>query len=247
MGAIGALGFVPPPTQIERPKMAEFEVLEPEPMPEPEPELAPEPKPEPEPEPEPKPKPKPKPKPAPVVENKPPEPPPEEEPPPAPEAPVDFTGVTLTADGSGSWSTAVGNGQRITAPVGRIAQVTGRERTGLTGGEVGGTGTKPRVLQSDNLSRRPGAPQTLNQLLEKNYPKQARNQGIEGQAVVRVRILPDGRLSVVRVKKETGRYGFGAACIATLRAGGRWVPALDQQGRPGAYEIDFPCTFEVAF
>lgn len=249
MAAVGGLGFLPPPTAslAVQPTYAEFEVLASEPEPElvPGSEGPPTPRPETEPEPEPKPR-KSRPrrltrlrKPKPVPE-------PKEEPPSASEAPVDFTGVTLTAKGRSSWTTAVGSGSPIREPVGRIGQVTGRDRQGISGGIIGGTG-KPRVLRPGDLSRRPRAPSNLDRLLEKHYPGRARTQGIEGRAVVRVRILPSGKLGTLSLKRETGRYGFGAACIATLRAGGRWKPALDHQGRPGIYEVDFPCTFEVAF
>lgn len=252
MAAFGSLGFVPRPADFAQPEIAEFEVYDPPtPEPEPEPELIeaePEAQPEPVIEPEPEPPPKPKPKPKPVVRQPKPKPepePPPEDPPPAPEAPVDFTGVTMTAEGASGWSTAVGNGQAITRPVGRIAKVTGRNREGISGGVIGAKG--PRLLTPGNLSRRPGTPGNLNSLLVKNYPPRARSQGIEGTATVRVRIMADGSLGLLRIKQQTGKHGFGAACVATLRAGGRWQPALDAQGRPGAYEVDYLCTFEVAF
>ncbi|MDD9971472.1 MAG: energy transducer TonB [Myxococcales bacterium] len=241
--AFGGLGFVPPPADVIAERDMEFEVYEePEPLPEPEPEPEQE-EPEPEPEPEP-PKPKPKPKP---VEPEPEAPPPEpiEEPPPAPEAPVDFTGVTLTADGAGSsWASAVGNGKAITRPT-RVGTNTGRDRAGKAGGIVGGRGKGPSLITVKNLRKNPVPPSRVSEMLKRFYPKRASAQGIEGKSVVRIRILADGSLGNLRIKQETGAYGFGEACIKALRRSGRWRPAIDKRGRSGIYETEFTCRFEV--
>lgn len=249
MAAFASLGFAPrvDPALSRTKDLASFEVVEVKPEETPD-ELAPPPEPTPEPIKEP-PKPKPvvrrpkrRPRPKPKAE---PKPPPEAEPPPAAEAVADFTGVTMTAEGSSGWKTMVGNGDTIRSPVSRIATVTGRDRSGISGGTIGGKG--PKVLTDGTLSRKPRTPRNLNRLLKKNYPRRAEAQGIEGKAVVHVRILPDGTPTNMRIKTQTGKYGFGQACIATLRGGGRWTPALDKSGRPGVFELDFTCTFDVDF
>lgn len=236
------LGFVPPPSDVMAAKPLEFEVMEPPPLPELPPEPEPEKEPEPEPEKEPEPtKPEPRAERAPAPVEEPPPVAPTEEPPgpPAEETPFDFTGVTLTGD-TGGWSTAVGNGQAMRGPVGKPgAKVTGRAATGTPEGEVG-----PRVVAEADLSRKPAVPSEMNANLERYYPAQAKQQGIEGFAVVSLRILPSGDVSRVRVKRESFQ-GFGEACRKAL-AEERWAVPLDRAGQPVAFDIpSFTCKFEV--
>lgn len=234
------LGFVPPPTEVLAAKPLEFEVYEPPPLPElpPEEEKAPEPEPEPEPEPV---KQRAERAPAPVEE----EPPPTEEPPPegppAEETPFDFTGVTLTAEGTGGWTTAVGNGQAMRGPVGKPgARVTGRSAEGTPEGEPG-----PRVVAEADLSRRAAPPlDDINAALDRFYPPAARQQGIAGIGVVNLRVLPDGRVTRLQVVRETFA-GFGDACRRALE-GKRWNPPLDRAGQPVTTDVrGFKCNFEV--
>lgn len=166
-------------------------------------------------------------------------------PPPA-ESPADFTGTTLTNDGPGEgWATATGNGERMTDPIG--APGARRAPVARTG-RPGGTGTDlrsppaPRVVRVGDLARRPRAPD-LNDQLATNYPRNARQQGKPGRAVVRARIEPNGRARVLRVVSESGEQ-FGVACRRTLD-GSRWDPPRDRQGRPVATELDYTCRFEV--
>lgn len=162
---------------------------------------------------------------------------------------ADFSGTTLTSEGQGGWASAVGTGGSMNGPIGKAgAAVTGRAREGVQGGVVGGTGL--RLVGDADLSRRPTMPSqdVLNRALERNYPKLARQQGIEGRAGIKLRVLADGRLEAVR--KESESYpGFGDACLKAMREvakeGHRAQPPLDKQGQPVATEIRFPCTFAV--
>jgi len=242
MGLLGILGFVRAPS-VEEAKQVEMEIVEPEPPP-----AAPEPEPEPEPEP-PKPaapepaRPKLAPKLAAAPKAAAPEP--TNEPPPAAEAPVDLTGVTLTGD-SASWSSVVGTGAPMTGPAPRIGRVTGNDRAGASDGVVGGKGTGPVIVPEGSLSRSPGQPEGMGAMLEQHYPPRAKAQGISGSALVRVRILADGRVSDIKLVRETGDHGFGAACMKVLRLK-RWQPPLDKRGQPVATEIKFSCDFEVSY
>jgi TonB family protein len=239
MALLGMLGFVPAPS-FEEPLLAEMEIVEPEPPPAAqEPEPAPEPEPEPEPEP---PKPVPKiaaPKPAAP-------PPPQAEPKPAAEAPVDLTGLTLTGDDGASWSSVVGNGEQMQGPAARIGKVTGNDRAGASDGVVGGKGTAPALVGEESLSRRPVPPPGLDALLEQNFPSRARAQGVAGTAVVKLRIMADGRVGPMTIVRETGDYGFGKACMKVLGQT-RWQAPLDKRGQPVATEIRFTCDFEVSY
>ncbi len=235
MLVLGVLGYMPTPQQIFAHQPVELEVIEPEPPPPPPPAPEPEKPKAPEPEPE-------KPRAAPKAALPPPTPTPTPDPPKAAaaEAPVDFGGFTETA-GASSWSTAVGNGQALHGPVGRIATVTGRDRAGSGGPIVAAV-----VVPEGSLSRKPIPPGDMNDLLEKNYPPRARAQGVSGSAHLRVRIQADGQTGNIHVIKETGDYGFGAACTKILRMR-RWQPPLDREGKPVASDIRYDCDFEVGY
>ena len=161
-------------------------------------------------------------------------------PPPAAEVPADFTGQTLTNDGPGEgWASATGNGLAMNGPVGQPgARVTSR----VVEGEPGGAGSGPPVVGLGDLSRAPAAPD-LALALAAAYPAGARAKGLPGKAVLRARILPDGRVGELALLSESGS-GFGAACQQTL-AGSRWSPPLDQGGQAVSTFISYTCRFNV--
>ncbi len=240
------MGWFPPPQDM-LPKSDTVELTVIEEMPEPEPELVPEPEPEAEPEPESEPepiKPAPVPKVAAVAPKQPPQPETPEPPAAAEETLADFTGTTLVGEGEGGWVSAVGSGASMDKPIGKAgAAVTGRTRSGAAGGVIGGTGL--RVVPLSDLSRKPGAPSqdALNAALERSYPKSARQQGIEGVARIKIRVLATGKLQTLATVSET-YPGFGDACRTSLRDL-RFEPALDKQGQPVATEVPYICEFRV--
>lgn len=242
MALLAALGFMPRP-QLDMRKTVEMEIEEPPPPPPPPP-------PEEEPPPPkaaeeaPKPKPAPPKIAAPKPAVAPPTPPQEAK--PAAEAPVDLTGVTLTGDDGASWSSVVGNGEAMQGPAARIGKVTGNDKGGAHDGAVGGKGNAPALVPEGSLSRRPVPPEGMDALLEQNFPPRARAQGVSGSAMLRVRILSDGRVSDMQIVRETGDYGFGNACIKALRQR-RWQPPLDKRGQPVSTEIRYSCEFEVSY
>jgi protein TonB len=239
MALMGILGFMPSPNDFLTSHKVEMEIIAPEPPPPPPAPKVEEPPKPPEPEPQ-------RPKAAPKPVAKPAEPePPKQEAKAAPEAPVDLTGVTLTG-GDSTWSSAVGSGGALNGPAPRVAAVTGRDRNGSTAGLVNGKGDKPVLVAEASLSRAPVPPEGMNALLEQNFPPRARAQGVSGSALLRVTILGDGRVSDMRVMRETGDYGFGAACQKMLRLK-RWQPPLDRRGQPVATEVRYSCEFEVAY
>lgn len=238
-----ALGWFPAPEDmLSETSTVEMTVVEEIPEPEPEPVAEPEPEPVAEPEPEPV---KPAPKPAAVVAPKEPPPPDTPEPPAAAEETLaDFSGTTLVGEGEGGWVSAVGSGAAMDKPIGKAgAAVTGRVREGVAGGVVGGTGVK--VVPLGDLSRKPSAPSQdmLNDALERSYPKSARQQGIEGVARIKIRVLASGKLQTLATISET-YPGFGEACRTSLRDL-RFEPALDKQGQPVATEVPYICEFRV--
>jgi outer membrane biosynthesis protein TonB len=164
---------------------------------------------------------------------------------PAAETPADFTGVTLTNDGPGTgWASATGNGRAMNGPIGTPgARITGRSRTGATGGAGPSPKSEgPPILALADLSKPPRAP-VLSDMLERNYPNEARKRGVPGKAIMRLRVMPDGHLRDLIVVAESGG-GFGEACKRTLRDS-LWSPPLDLAARPVSTFVNYTCTFEV--
>lgn len=161
------------------------------------------------------------------------------EPPAGPEAPVDFSGVTLSNEDA-NWSSPTGNGEPMTGPISAGEPVARKSPVRSGGGN--GTGTD-RVVAVGDLSRPPKAP-NLDEALAANYPREARRAGVTGKAVIRARILADGNVGTMRIASESGS-GFGEACKRTL-AGSRWQAPLDAQQKPVITDISYTCTFAVA-
>ncbi len=238
-----ALGWFPPPADmLAKSDIVEVTMIEEPAPPEPEPEIAAEPEPAPEPEPETV---KPPPKPVAAIAPKEPPPPDTKEPPAAaPETLADFSGTTLVGEGEGGWTSAVGSGAAMDKPIGKAgAVVTGRSREGVAGGVVGGTGLK--IVAAADLSRKPGilSQQALDDALVRCYPKNAKQQGIEGVARTRIRILANGSNVVLSAVDET-YPGFEAACRCAIK-GQVFQPPLDRNGNPVATEMSFKCEFAV--
>lgn len=156
--------------------------------------------------------------------------------------PVDLTGTTLTAS-EGAWTAPRGNGRASAGPI----------RTPRRGGPLVARRPTPNPrsvrpeartadVAADSLSRPPRPPK-LDALLESNYPAFARSRGIGGEALVRVRIRPDGRVGAVTVISES-QAGFGSACRATVQ-GSRWSPPLDASGRKVGTTVHYRCRFRV--
>ncbi|MGB5285217.1 MAG: energy transducer TonB [Polyangiales bacterium] len=191
-----------------------------------------------------------KPPPKPKTWRAPKEPPkaPEEPPAAAPETPVAFDNIVLTNEGDepSSWAMDPGSGESREGPIGKPdAVVTGRSRDGVVGGILGGTGIGV-VVDVGDLSRQP-IPPSLKKKLEKLYPKKARQEGVEGDAVLRLLIGPSGLPSKVRIVSENpGGYDFGKACIRTLQ-GERWKPPLDKDGKPVTTPVSYRCGYEIRF
>ena len=242
---VGSLAIAPPtpPTEFTidtaidepEPEVEEPEVEEPE---EPEPEV---------PEPE-------------VVEPEPvqrdprpndpaPEPPPLAEEPPPPE-PLDLSGTVLTGDGNSDFQIVQGDGSDREGPIGPPPTRRPGSPDGVPGGTGGGgmgTGSGPRVLPLADLSRSPAPPDQdrMVSCIRENFPREARQQSLEGVATVRGRVMPDGSFTRLRVASESIRgQGFGEACLRCLR-GQRWTPPLGPGGSPVATDVPYRCTFRV--
>ena len=233
----GSAGMAVPSDAVDV-SFVEEEVVQPEPEPEAEETVAPE---------EPVPV---KPPRRPKTFKAPKEPPsqPEEPPAAARETPVAFDNVVLTneTESDSSWTTEQASGKSVEGPIGSPdAAVTGRSKSGIVGGVIGGTGTGV-VVDVGDLSRAP-VPPTLKRKLERLYPKKARAEGVEGEALVRLLIGPDGTPGRIRViSEDPDGYEFGASCARTLR-GEAWKPPIDQNGKRVATRVTYRCGFEIRY
>jgi outer membrane biosynthesis protein TonB len=154
-------------------------------------------------------------------------------PPPPPAAPppaADFTGVTLTNGSSTTgWASAVANGQPSPIPAAPPAAAPPAPRG-------------PAIVPPADLRRPPEAP-ALDEALARNYPEEQRRQGLTGVAIVRARILADGRVKPLAVISASAP-AFAEACKRTL-VDSRWSQPLDREARPCATDISYTCRFEL--
>ena len=161
-------------------------------------------------------------------------------------APVDLTGVTLTVENGASWSSAVGNGDNIDAPLRSPVIATpeptlSADSSRFKSNLVKDGGLVP-VVTLRELSFKP-VPPSLNRQLASNYPPKAKRLGISGKSVVTARVDADGVVWVVKTVFESSE-GFGVACQRTLM-NSRWTPPRDKDGRMVATQVQYTCDFRV--
>ncbi len=159
---------------------------------------------------------------------------------PAASPPLDLSGVTLTNDTGDGFAMPTGDGSALHGPI------------GMGGGSVAPAASvpapRPRPLEPPalvplhDLSEHPRPP-ALEALLRANYPEQARERGLRGNASVRARIDSDGVVREARIVLESAP-GFGLACQHTV-IGSHWSPPRAQNGDAVATEIVYTCHFEV--
>lgn len=163
-------------------------------------------------------------------------PPPTTNAPPPSTQPLDLSGVTLTNAGGPGWSID-------TRPSAPAATAT----TKPAGKPAPAPSAKPArvevpVVSAKDLSKQPAAP-SLDSQLRDHYPADARRRGVGGEAVVRARVDPDGRVRTCSVVSES-ESGFGSACRSTV-LGSSWSPPLDREGHPVATYVRYTCRFRV--
>lgn len=161
------------------------------------------------------------------------------DPSPAPVAdvPVDLTSTVLSNDGPGIAVAARASG----VPEGQ-GSGGGGNLLSAPPPPPAPAPSGPRLVAVGDLSRRPRPP-SFDSALERNYPLEARRAGVSGQAILRLRILADGRVGRVEPISESFQ-GFARACEATVRSA-PWGPPIDREGAAVATEITYTCVFEV--
>lgn len=158
--------------------------------------------------------------------------------------PPELTGATLSAEDGVDFGAQQGSGRArrgaFRSGVSRAVDVTPnplpkRQAPALSSAE-------PSFVPVSQLSRLPNPP-NLAELLQRNYPSAARRQGQSGEAKVRARIGPNGRVEQAKVIFETSD-GFGRACHNTL-IGSHWSSPRDAKGKRVATWVNYRCKFRI--
>jgi len=109
-------------------------------------------------------------------------------------------------------------------------------------GVPGGTG----LVADADLSVRAGSPSGLDALLNRFYPADARQQAVEGRAIVAIEVRADGTVGRVRrLSESVADFGFAQACINMVRESGRWTPGRDRDGTAVSSVLRFSCDFSI--
>lgn len=228
VGVAAGAASVPMPQRQER---VEMKIYTPPPPPEPAPPPPPEPKPEPEP---PKPKPKPRVIKEPPKETLPPPPTNQEPPPEPPSEPVPLvTGISMqsTVTNSGGPTVRVGNTtfgdpnkEKFTKPEDVKAYAGGSEQFS--------------PVRAANVS---SAAKVVKEYRPR-YPRQVKDEGIEGVVILRVQVTRDGKTRKVKVVKGLHPVLDNLSVQAMKRF--VWAPAK-VDGRPVDSEITYKMAWEL--
>lgn len=163
-----------------------------------------------------------------------------------PAKPRELTGTTLTADGPGaSFEAPSGDGSSRSEPMEAGPKAEPRPAPRLTPSPPPTRPPPPAPrppARTEELARKP-APPALAAVLARHYPDDARKRGVGGQAVVRARVDPDGKVRTASVVSES-EPGFGSACQRTL-VGSTWSAPLGRDGSPVATWVRYTCRFRV--
>lgn len=152
---------------------------------------------------------------------------------------LDLSGVTLTNDSGVGFAMKVGDGSALHGPIGSGSHDV---PAGSAQTHAASIPRAPAMVAANDLSEHPKAP-ALAGLLRQNYPEDARQRGLRGDASLRARIDSDGLIRSARVLSESSS-GFGSACRRTV-LGSRWSVPRDKNGSAVATEIVYTCHFEV--
>lgn len=171
---------------------------------------------------------------------------------PASETPVDessepapeLTGTTLVSDVGTTFAAPPGSGRvrrgAFRAGVSR-ALISNPKATAFTQTKSERP-VEPSAVPLEHLGRLPSPPDLASDLM-RNYPSEARKQGRSGEAKVRARIEPSGKVEQAKVTFETAD-GFGRACRQTL-IGSRWSAPRDENGKRVATWVNYRCKFRI--
>jgi hypothetical protein len=145
---------------------------------------------------------------------------------PAPPAPAEMSGVTLSSNDANGWSSLLGDGLAITAPIAVPRPEPAHAPPPAARPAPPKPPPPPPVVALGDLGQKPRPPK-LDATLEQNYPAAARQSGLSGSARVVARVDADGAIRPARVVSESD------------------APPRDRAGRAVATEVRYTCHFRV--
>ena len=129
---------------------------------------------------------------------------------------------------------------RVAFPVSERASDREAKKTTTRSERAGG---KRRVRRLGRPTD-PRYPPALHSVVNRNYPRYARAEGVEGTVEAHVRLSDTGRVLHVRVASVTDDgWGFGEACTRSIHQLPVWKPKLDARGKPVPTLTRFFCRF----
>lgn len=90
----------------------------------------------------------------------------------------------------------------------------------------------------------PPVPPNVEPHLRRHYPMAHAAAGIPGEALIRLELTRLGYMTDPQVVSAS-EAEFGGACIAAIRAAGRWTPARGSDGSPVPTSLLFRCDFDI--
>ncbi len=107
------------------------------------------------------------------------------------------------------------------------------------------TNNKQQQVVVDNEPEYPGGIEAMYQFIFQNleYPKDARDSGIQGKVYISFIVEVDGSLSAFKVVKDIGG-GCAEAAIEVLKKMPKWKPG-ESEGKPVRVEFTIPVVFRL--
>jgi len=101
-------------------------------------------------------------------------------------------------------------------------------------------------VSMENPPKYPGGMAALYKFLGENmkYPKEARDNNIQGKVLVSFSVLKDGALTDIKVERKLG-YGTDEEAVRVLKLSKKWEPGL-QNGKPVNVKYNIPISFNLA-
>jgi TonB family protein len=150
-------------------------------------------------------------------------------------------GSSLTSSGEGE---GIGGGSRW----GGIGKGTGPERGGSGfGGSGKGTGAGRGSGIGTGRGGGWGGPGAASPKYSENpkppYPLEARNKGYQGRVLLKVEVLPDGRVGEIELKESSGYEVLDQSALATVKKW-RFIPARKGKVTISCW-VNIPITFQL--
>ncbi len=117
--------------------------------------------------------------------------------------------------------------------------------SGQGGGGSGGSGSGSGLGQGGRGGGNGGAsiPRSRFENPRPDYPKEAREKGYQGEVLLRVEVLPNGRVGELELKKSSGYKLLDQSALDTVKRW-RFIPAT-KAGTPIPFWVNIPIKFQL--